>query len=131
MLISADQNLWGREKYWFNSCMLLFFYILYNNNNNNSMQSIGCPSDFCWLCPLEFCQYLLVISSGLASGLLLVHWKSVRKVCWTERSSQKCPDKQQKLTRKLLQLHNSKIWILATQSLTESSWSPLGKAVAL
>jgi len=40
-------------------------------------ESIGCPSDFCWLCPLEFRWCLMVISSGLAVDLLLVHWKSV------------------------------------------------------
>jgi hypothetical protein len=40
-------------------------------------QSIGCPSDFRWLCPLEFRWCLMVISSGLAADLLSVHRKSV------------------------------------------------------
>jgi len=43
-------------------------------------ESVGCPSDFRWLCPLEFRWCLMVISSGLAVDLLLVHWKSVGKV---------------------------------------------------
>ena len=40
-------------------------------------ESIGCLSDFRWLCPLEFHWCLMVISSGLAVDLLLVHWKSI------------------------------------------------------
>jgi len=83
----------------------------------------------------------MIISSGLAADLLSVHqksvgspsevcWKSIRKVRWTDKSDQKCPDKQWKLTRKLQDLHNRKISILIAQSLTESSRSPLRKAVA-
>jgi len=94
-------------------------------------ESIGCPSDFCWLCPLEFFWCLMVISSGLAVDLLLVHRKSVRKVHWTDKSDQKCLDKQWKLTGKLQHLQDKKFSVLITQSPMESGQSPLRKAVAL
>jgi len=48
-------------------------------------------------------------------------WKSVGKVCWTERSNQKCPDKHRKIIRKLLYSKGRKKSILVTQSPMEST----------
>ena len=84
--------------------------------------SIGIPLDFRWLCQLEW--------SFPGVGLLLVHRNSVGKVRWTEKSDQKFPDKQRKMSGKWLALQSKKNADLDTLSPTESAWSPLGKAVA-
>jgi hypothetical protein len=67
----------------------------------------------------------------MVCGLLLVHWSSDRKVHQTERSDQKFPDKQWKISGKLLGLQSKKITVLDTLCPTESGWSLLGKAVAV
>jgi len=84
--------------------------------------SIRIPLDFHWLCLLEFHWSW----SFLGVGLLLVHWKSIRKVCWTERSDQKCLDKCQKIIGKLLYSKGRKKSILGTQSPTESAQKSSG-----
>jgi hypothetical protein len=66
----------------------------------------------------------------VAAGLLKVHRSSNGKVRWTKRSDWKWPDKQRKVSGKMLVLQSQKICVLDTLSLTESAWSPLGKAVA-
>jgi len=58
-------------------CNYFLYYIIIIIRTIIVTESIGCLSDFCWLCPLEFRWCLMVISSGLAVDLLLVHWKSV------------------------------------------------------
>jgi hypothetical protein len=77
---------------------------------------------------------LLVLASHfewtVAAGLLIVHRFSNGKVRWTERSDQKWPDKQRKVSGKLLELQSKKNCVLNTLSPTESARSPLRKAVA-
>ena len=118
----------------FDSWTLHFFflyYIILIIITITVTESIGCLLDFRWVCPLECHWCLMVISSRLDADLLLVHWKSIGKVCWTDKSDQKCPDKQWKLTGKLQHLHNRRISILTAQSPMESGQSLLGKAVAV
>ena len=76
------------------------------------LQSIGHLSDFHWPCPSE----IHWTSIGLGVGLLFVHWKSVRKVCQTLWSNQKCPDKHRKIIGKILGSNSRKKLILLTLS---------------
>ena len=84
----------------------MFFLINNTNNEPVCLQSIrlplavslGIPLDFHWLCPLEFHRSW----SFLVAGLLLVHWQSIRKVHWTERSCHKCLDQLRKIIGKIL-----------------------------
>jgi len=54
---------------------LFLYYII--TTTITVTESVGCLSDFHWLCLLELCWCLIVISSGLAADLLLVHQKSL------------------------------------------------------
>jgi hypothetical protein len=67
----------------------------------------------------------------VAVGLLIVHQSSDRKVQRTERYNQKWPDKQRKVSGKLLGLQSQKNCVLDTLSPMESARSLLGKAVAV
>jgi hypothetical protein len=57
----------------------------------------------------------------VAAGLLIVHRFSNGKVRRTERSDQKWPDKQRKVSGKLLGLQSKKNCVLNTLSPTESA----------
>jgi hypothetical protein len=91
---------------------------------NDESQSVGHLLDFHWCLPCYF-QWTV------AADLLIVHRSSNGKVQWTERSDQKWMDKQRKLSGKLLGLQSQKNSVLDTLSPMESTWSLLGKAVAV
>ena len=103
----------------------MFFFIINTNNKPACLLSIRLLLDFCWLCLLEFhwtsIGYVHWFWSFLVAGLLLVHWQSIRKVCCTEWSSQKCSDQLQKIPRKILWSKSRKISILLTLSPMESA----------
>ena len=70
-----------------------------------------------WCCWVLVSHFLWT----MFAGLLLLHCKSIRTVCWTERSDQKCPDKHWKIIGKLLYSKSRKIAILVTPSPMESA----------
>ena len=113
------------------SLIILITSLLACSPSDFRRTSIGCVRQNSVGLPLAMSvgiPSVLVIS---VAGLLLVHWQSIGKVRWTDWSGQKWSDQLRKILGKILWWKSRKIWILLTLSPTESTRSPLGKAVGV
>jgi len=82
------------------------------------IESVGHPSDFGWLCLLEFRWCLMVISSRLDADLLLVHWKSVGLTSLTrnaQTSSRNSPENYSTCMTEEFPFWLPKVWLESAQ----------------